>query len=134
MGAASYFDGKRFTRPRTRREYYAWLEAGAIIDVPETSSIDRLLETLMLGLRLAEGVALDRFDRPTRSKIVNCLQPYLDRGWVNIDDTSLSLSDPEGFLFSNTILSALFESLESDVPCLAKAGLADDRLPRSKNT
>jgi oxygen-independent coproporphyrinogen-3 oxidase len=112
MGAASYFDGKRFTRPRTRREYYAWLEAGAIIDVPETSSIDRLLETLMLGLRLAEGIALDQFDRPTRSKIVNCLQPYLDRGWVNIDDTSLSLSDPEGFLFSNTILSALFESLE----------------------
>ena len=26
MGAASYVAGKRFSRPRTRREYYAWLE------------------------------------------------------------------------------------------------------------
>jgi putative oxygen-independent coproporphyrinogen III oxidase len=112
MGAASYFDGKRFTRPRTRREYYAWLEAGAIIDVPETSSKDWLLETLMLGLRLAEGVELDLFDLSTRSQIINCLQPYLDRGWIEMDNTNLSLSDPEGFLFSNTILSALFESLE----------------------
>jgi oxygen-independent coproporphyrinogen-3 oxidase len=112
MGAASYVGGKRFTRPRTRREYYAWLEAGAIINVPEISANDWLLETLMLGLRLVEGVKLSKFDRPIRSKIIDCLQPYLDRGWVNIDDGNLSLSDPEGFLFSNTILSTLFEILE----------------------
>lgn len=114
MGAASYFNGKRFTRPRTRSEYYAWLKAGAIIDVPEISANDWLLETLMLGLRLAEGIELSQFDRDTNSKIINCLQPYIDRGWVNIEEMErLKLNDPEGFLFSNTILSALFEALET---------------------
>lgn len=117
MGAASYVDGKRFTRPRTRKEYYTWLTAGAIIDEPEISPTDWLLETLMLGLRLADGVNLAQFDKITQAKIWSCLQPYHRQGWVEIidkdrDKTQLRLSDPEGFLFSNTILSTLFEKLE----------------------
>ena len=123
MGAASYVSGQRFSRPRTRREYYAWLEAGAIVDAPLTSSTDYILETLMLGLRLADGVDLTQFDRHTVKKIWSCLKPYCDRGWIEvvgnnakIDSVDLPqtvrLSDPEGFLFSNTILAALFEKLE----------------------
>ena len=108
MGAASYVAGKRFTRPRTRREYYAWVEAGGIMDVPVTSETDYILETLMLGLRLAEGVNLAQFDREIKEEIYTCLQPYRDRGWVKfveIDgEERLKLTDPEGFLFSNTIL------------------------------
>ena len=69
MGAASYVSGQRFSRPRTRREYYAWLEDGAIVDAPQTDSTDYLLETLMLGLRLADGVNLRQFDRHTVEKI-----------------------------------------------------------------
>ena len=117
MGAASYVQGKRFTRPRTRREYYAWVEAGAIIDVPVTSDTDYILETLMLGLRLAEGVNLSQFEREIKEKIWTCLQPYRDRGWVEFlesdEEERLKLNDPEGFLFSNTILATLFERLDS---------------------
>ena len=117
MGAASYVEGKRFTRPRTRREYYAWVEAGGIMDVPVTSETDYILETLMLGLRLAEGVSLAQFEREIKAKICTCLQPYHDRGWVEfleIDgEERLKLSDPEGFLFSNTILATLFDRLDS---------------------
>jgi oxygen-independent coproporphyrinogen-3 oxidase len=131
MGAASFFDGKRFTRPRTRREYYAWVEAGAIIDVPELSATDYLLETLMLGLRLAKGIRLSsitqQFGKHILKPIGICLQPYGNRGWVetitdegkqinadwyNLEENlelSLRLNDPEGFLFSNTVLTALFE-------------------------
>lgn len=116
MGAASYVEGKRFTRPRTRREYYAWLESGAIIDIAKTSEIDYILETLMLGLRLAEGVSLSQFNEEIKEKIGNCLQPYRDRDWVKflkIDgEERLRLSDPEGFLFSNTILATLFDRLD----------------------
>ena len=123
MGAAGYVSGQRFSRPRTRREYYAWLEAGAIVDAPLTSSTDYILETLMLGLRLADGVDLTQFDRHTVNKIWSCLKPYRDRGWIEvvgndakIDSVNFTetvrLSDPEGFLFSNTILAALFEKLE----------------------
>ncbi|MBW4532815.1 MAG: radical SAM family heme chaperone HemW [Pleurocapsa minor HA4230-MV1] len=114
MGAASYVAGQRFSRPRTRREYYAWLEAGAVIDAPEISSTDYLLETLMLGLRLASGVDLDQFSPQVQKAILSVVKPYLKQGWIEItarDDRSakLRLSDPEGFLFSNTILATLFE-------------------------
>ena len=84
MGAAGYVSGQRFSRPRTRREYYAWLEAGAIVDAPSTSATDYLLETLMLGLRLADGVDLTQFDRHTINKIWSCLKPYRDRGWIEV--------------------------------------------------
>ncbi|MEM8676718.1 MAG: radical SAM family heme chaperone HemW [Cyanobacteria bacterium P01_G01_bin.67] len=130
MGAASYVDGQRFSRPRTRREYYDWLQAGAIIDAPPISATDYLLETLMLGFRLAEGVKTAEFTPQNLQKIWSCLQPYHQQGLVEIinseqklieltepkltsdQSTRLRLSDPEGFLFSNTILAALFEKLE----------------------
>ncbi|MDJ0572983.1 MAG: radical SAM family heme chaperone HemW [Pleurocapsa sp. MO_192.B19] len=130
MGAASYVAGKRFSRPRTRREYYAWLEAGAVVDAPKISSTEYLLETLMLGFRLAEGIDLAQFKQDTIEKIWSCLQPYYHQGWVEVVNHDgqlihladrdllsnsakrLRLSDPEGFLFSNTILAKLFEKLE----------------------
>jgi putative oxygen-independent coproporphyrinogen III oxidase len=132
MGAASYVAGKRFNRPRTRREYYAWIKAGAIVDVPEISPTDYLLESLMLGLRLAEGIDLRQFKQDTVQTILSCLQPFYCQEWIEIlnhhnqlitpEDLTLHiqlsdaasrlrLQDPEGFLFSNTILAALFEKL-----------------------
>lgn len=128
MGAANYINDQRFTRPRTRREYYDWLNKGAVTDAPEMIDSDRLLETLMLGLRLAEGIDVAQFNPDTLQKIWYCLQPYHRQGWVELIDDDLKLiksdeidlssvskirlNDPEGFLFSNTILATLFEKLE----------------------
>lgn len=133
MGAASYIQGRRFTRPRTRREYYTWvqqfIEANGIWESPELSDMDVLLETLMLGLRLAEGVSLStlvqQFGEKTLEQIATTLQPYYDKGWVEVMEPDgkawdwhnaqklpmtgrLRLSDPDGFLFSNQILADLF--------------------------
>ncbi|NJO93573.1 MAG: coproporphyrinogen III oxidase [Hydrococcus sp. RM1_1_31] len=137
MGAASYINHQRFTRPRTRVEYYAWVQQlvknKGVIDDPETSESDRLLETLMLGFRLSEGIDLaklcQQFGEEILEKIWLCLQPYTRQGWVEwvakdggaiaIDNTKdflnfqrVKLTDPEGFLFSNTVLAALFNKLE----------------------
>ncbi|MEM6614546.1 MAG: radical SAM family heme chaperone HemW [Cyanobacteria bacterium P01_C01_bin.72] len=124
MGAASYVAGKRFSRPRTRREYYEWLKKGAVIDAPEVSSTDYLLETLMLGLRLATGVELTQFSTQVQQDILSCTKVYRDRGWLELvirDDDSvnpaqyqLRFKDPEGFLFSNIVLAALFEKLSEE--------------------
>ena len=131
MGAASYVAGKRFSRPRTRREYYAWLEAGAVVDAPETTPSDYLLETLMLGLRLAEGVELTQFEPDVRRVIIDAIVPYYEKKWIKIVDSCdrdlhpidlkdynpsqesvrMRLCDPEGFLFSNTVLATLFDKL-----------------------
>jgi oxygen-independent coproporphyrinogen-3 oxidase len=137
MGAASYVQGRRFTRPRTRWDYYAWvqqlMETSGVLDAPELSQTDVLLETLMLGLRLAEGVSLsiliEQFGDKTLEAIWTALHPYYHNGWIEVvqEDGSvidqpnaqklpsigrLRLSDPEGFLFSNTVLADLFKNLD----------------------
>ncbi|WP_369815997.1 MULTISPECIES: radical SAM family heme chaperone HemW [unclassified Anabaena] len=115
MGAASYIDGKRFTRPRTTKEYYQWVQTGCVIDCDITPLEDRLLETLMLGLRLAEGVNLvsltETFGQEKIAAVYKCLQPYFTKGWVEVVNERLRLCDPEGFLFSNVVLADLFNQL-----------------------
>ncbi|MDJ0696581.1 radical SAM family heme chaperone HemW [Mastigocoleus sp. MO_188.B34] len=115
MGAASYIEGKRFTRPRKTKEYYAWVENGCIVDCQETPIDEALLETLMLGLRLAEGVSIASlkkyFEQNKVDKIDQILQPYVEKNWVEVIKGRLRLTDPEGFLFSNVILAKLFEKL-----------------------
>ena len=145
MGAASYVQGVRLTRPRKTQEYYQWVRelsdrnsrnllGESQPDFPMSEN-EVLLETLMLGLRLAEGLNLsaltDKFAQPTVDRIWNCLQPYWRQGWVEIVRSNglivtldegdrlplsgnLRLSDPEGFLFSNTVLAALFSKLGED--------------------
>lgn len=133
MGAASYTQNQRFTRPRTRQQYYRWVEEGSLISAPPLSSQDQLLETLMLGLRLAEGLSLTglsaQFGEATLQQIWLCLQPYYQQDWVQVLSFSrqpqrdlnqlptmgyLRLSDPEGFLFSNTVLTALFQAFSDE--------------------
>lgn len=142
MGAASYLRGDRLTRPRKTREYYQWvrsmlLEKSPEIIDPESSRIiegiasktNSLLETLMLGLRLAEGLSISQliseFGASTMEKILTCLRPFQTLGWVEIINSDESkknppengrfrLTDPEGFLFSNTILASLFSQFDSE--------------------
>ncbi|WP_373529470.1 radical SAM family heme chaperone HemW [Nostoc sp.] len=115
MGAASYVEGKRFTRPRKTKEYYQWVQASAVIDCEVTPPKEVLLETLMLGLRLAEGVSLaalaEAFGEEKVEEICRCLQPYIEKGWVEVAGGRLRLIDPQGFLFSNVVLAELFEKL-----------------------
>ncbi|MEA5420414.1 radical SAM family heme chaperone HemW [Spirulina sp. CCNP1310] len=130
LGAASYTPEGRFTRPRTRADYFAWVEAGAMPVVEEVGESDRLLETLMLGLRLTEGIAWERFTPVEQAQIRATLAPYAAQGWVNLGGDGyasadgyanadgyasadrLALTDPEGLLFSNTILASLFAQFD----------------------
>jgi len=114
MGAASYVDGVRFTRPRKRNDYYQWLNSGCVISDEKLSESDLILETLMLGLRLTEGLSMSLFSENIQQVILETVSPYVDRGWVDIvaHGQRICLTDPEGLLFSNTVLATLFEKLE----------------------
>ncbi len=125
MGAASYTQQQRFTRPRKRQEYFEWVESlaasGGVICAPKNTKTDVLLETLMLGLRLAEGLKVEdleqQFGESVAQQILACLTSYKLLGWVELPSPHLSkgrirLSDPEGFLFSNVILSSLWAELD----------------------
>lgn len=120
MGAASNLEDYRFTRPRKTQEYYQWVADGSNWRVDRTPTADRFLETLMLGLRLSRGVSLNsiesEFGIDRVNSLLKCLQRDRDRGWVEIvvsanDDRYVRLSDPEGLLFSNVVLTEIF-SLE----------------------
>ncbi len=122
MGASSYYDNQRFTRPRTRQEYFVWLEKlrkqQGKLDVNNLTENDRLLETLMLGLRLKEGVNLAdiniKFGQETSGEILKCLSDFIKQKLVNYNQNTqqLTLTDPEGFLYSNTVLTALFTQFD----------------------
>jgi oxygen-independent coproporphyrinogen-3 oxidase len=123
MAAASYRDGQRFTRPRKRRDYYKWVQefkATSRINCPNTSTTEALLDTLMLGLRLAEGISLillrERFGEVAIQQILRCLQTYQQSGWIGVDEASqrIWLTDPDGFLFSNVVLAELFKVLSAE--------------------
>ncbi len=136
MGAASYVNGQRFTRPRKRQAYYDWVQqfaASKQIDWPITPPDEQLLDTLMLGLRLSEGLNLgelaETFGLASVQQILLSLKPYATKGWVAqldryhqplsgwpIEVTAehrIHLTDPAGFLVSNVILADLFNVLSS---------------------
>ncbi|HEY9629262.1 MAG TPA: radical SAM family heme chaperone HemW [Coleofasciculaceae cyanobacterium] len=122
MAAASYVQQQRFTRPRQRQAYAAWVQdyenAGGTIACPVTDKAERLLDMLMLGLRLSEGLSLSKletdFGARSLQQVLTCLEPFQRQGWVALTgapDSRLRLTDPQGFLFSNVVLSQLFKEL-----------------------
>jgi putative oxygen-independent coproporphyrinogen III oxidase len=121
MGAASNLEERRFTRPRKTQEYYQWVADGCEwqTEAAITSAEDRFLETLMLGLRLSRGVSLrsikSEFGIDKVTSLLKCLERYQRSGWVEIvmaknGDQWLRLSDPEGLLFSNVVLTEIFSN------------------------
>ncbi len=120
MGAASYVGGDRFTRPRKTGEYYQWVDdrkQGKPRETIVPAATEVLLDTLMLGLRLAEGLSLPAlqacFGADAVQRILECVQPHCRSGWVEVKAIGyLRLTDPEGFLFSNTVLADLFSAFE----------------------
>lgn len=135
MGATSYVNGDRVARPRKTGEYAAWVQTsqGALAVDGPTSPTEYLLDTLMVGLRLADGLSLpalvQQFGEAAIQTVWHCLAPFWQTGWVAVIDDQgeaiacsnqlpwqgvLRLTDPEGFLFSNVILVSLFAAFESD--------------------
>ncbi|KAI9131152.1 radical SAM family heme chaperone HemW [Acaryochloris sp. CCMEE 5410] len=123
MGATSYVHGQRVSRPRTRKAYADWVKrliaTQGQMDDAVSSDLDILLETLMMGLRLATGVSLSTLQDLASPQIVDtllqCLAPYQEQGWLQLPhhpEEAICLTDPDGFLFSNTILTTIWQALD----------------------
>jgi len=144
MGAASYLDSRRFSRPKRLGAYVKWVEdmeclvaasstkadsgqryitpAGQI--APETP-MDRLTDTIMLRLRLSDGLDLRKVatDFPDGADavefIIEALKEHEDAGRVVFERdgkretvTTIKLVDPEGFLVSNDVISDVFAAID----------------------
>jgi oxygen-independent coproporphyrinogen-3 oxidase len=112
MGAVGYVQGKRIHNPKTLHAYFEQVKSGRIPETPLTTVAEHWMDTLMLGLRLQEGLDLDTlittFSAAKVADALRKLDPFYQRGWVNWDQGRLKLIPPEGWLFSNTILAELF--------------------------
>lgn len=120
MGATSYTQAQRVARPRTQSAYRQWVDqfqqAGGVLDAPPLPLIEQLTDRLMVGLRLTEGIDLtpftDSFGPAFITMLNTRLQISLTAGQALLENNRLRLSDPEGFLISNTVLADLFNGIE----------------------
>ena len=94
--------GRRFSRPKRLNAYRRWVEQYAADAaqqgrqvggswLPRESADDRLLDTVMLRLRLADGLQLGQLaaSHPQGGEAVDALlralRPHIARGWVLAD-------------------------------------------------
>ncbi|MEM8504517.1 MAG: radical SAM family heme chaperone HemW [Cyanobacteria bacterium P01_D01_bin.1] len=135
MGATSYLNHQRIDRPRTQKSYRDWVEAfaqnggkteDALIDLEE-----QIVETVMMGLRLPSGISLesvyDTYGERGLRELEKAIAPHLQNGWLILDSNSrcntdaidlkssdhIRLSDPEGFLMSNVVITDAFNALDA---------------------
>ena len=111
-GAWSFIDSKRYHAVADSREYFVRLNTGRSV-VEGAEVIDRLQavnETIMLGLRTAEGVDLDCFGRvfgaEALTKIKRNLIPLEQEGLIVAGDGKILLTE-RGFLLANEALARL---------------------------
>lgn len=73
---------------------------------------DVLSEVLLSKLRTRDGLDLTTiqtcFGDEIVGKIIRGSKLALDLGFARIEDNVLKLTDPEGFLFSNSIISSIY--------------------------
>ncbi|WKT81894.1 radical SAM family heme chaperone HemW [Thermosynechococcus sp. PP45] len=120
MGATSYLGHRRLSRPRTRREYYQWLQSlpESLNQVSPDAQWDRWLETLMLGLRLRDGLSLTALADEFPMSWVEALQAAaanMSPETLSLTGDRLHLTQPEGFLMANTVIVTLWEAMERSV-------------------
>ncbi len=131
MGATSYVNYQRIDRPRTQKTYRAWVDEFVArrgqTDDPVLPSAERVMEQIMVGLRLKAGISLEGvywvYGEPGLEAIGRAIAPYLKSHWLITDslpdstrlrpNTRICLTDPEGFLMSNVVIVDAFNALES---------------------
>ncbi|KAL3701743.1 hypothetical protein R1sor_019765 [Riccia sorocarpa] len=109
LGSTSYVEGRRFSRPKKMREYLKYVDSLEISpgslngnEYPVNSVEDRILDTVMLSLRLARGLNLREFEQCfglTVTSTVCCrLVEYIRMGLVEALDSDRRLIPVEEFI------------------------------------
>ena len=134
LGATSCLNGIRYARPRKFSDYIDWVQDQVSQknkfskdeEITDTITMynngvydqdEALAEIVMTRLRTSDGLNLSwiekKFGKSKVDAILRGMELGLDLNLASLDlDTNcLTLSSPDGFLFSNTILSNVFVEL-----------------------
>lgn len=115
LGAASYVNKVRMTRPRRLSEYYQWVDSEKEEGSRETM-LDSVKNRVMYQLRRAIGVDLKEYAGEFGLEIAetmrNTFTPLCEPGIMSNSGQTWRLTVPTGFLVSSAVLSDLFLALE----------------------
>ncbi len=123
MGATSYINHQRIDRPRKMREYLdaiaLWQSEGIGFSAPIIEPAEELMDSLMQGLRLAEGLSLnalqESYGKELCDRALQILDRYREQNWVRFvelsGDIRIMLVPPDGWLFSDIVIADLYENL-----------------------
>lgn len=127
-GAHSDFGGHRYSYIRDLEGYVQGaLHGGCLVDEDDPiPTRERSSEYLMLGLRTADGIDLERYQREYRmhpAPIAARMEDFQARGWAAEREKGRWRLTPEGFLLSNQLIGQLLElqqpiTLESTLSAL----------------
>ena len=118
LGATSSKDGSRFTRPRAMADYEAWVDDGASVEGGDDDDDDEdwLLDELLTALRTSDGVDLGRVRRVYGADAEACVRrgaaDAVEANLATLHGDALRLTDPDGFLFSNFVISTIFAAFD----------------------
>ncbi|MBO4627664.1 MAG: radical SAM family heme chaperone HemW [Lachnospiraceae bacterium] len=109
IGAASLIGDRRFS---VSRDITAYLEKLTYVDEEVLSKADQRNETVMLGLRMNEGIDLvgfrEKYGDEAAEELLSKAQKYVSAGLANVSGDRLALT-VRGMLVSNAILADLIE-------------------------
>jgi len=116
-GAASYYRGVRWTNVKHPREYVRRLQMGEQLAF-ESERLEgwaQVAETLMLGLRLKDGVDLGELDARYQLAVAEQFLPLFtrleERGWISVSGLQVRPTD-EGLLWHSEISLQILELSE----------------------
>lgn len=137
LGATSYLNGQLVARPRALADYHEWVNQQMIeaatnqpifgqCNIQVEPDLDKMMDIVLKRLRTSEGLSLqwirNQFANAKKEKvgeayigaILKGAELGVDLGLAEIDDHQdiLLLQQPDGFLFSNSIISSIFVSME----------------------
>lgn len=110
LSAHGYLDGCRYSNQNDFESYYELLSLGErpIYDSNDISKEDLLIERIMLGLRLREGISLSQINNEFQIDFLNEhgeeIRKHEDMGYMILKGDRLFLTDA-GFDISNYIIS-----------------------------
>ncbi|MEC9476447.1 MAG: radical SAM family heme chaperone HemW [Planctomycetota bacterium] len=114
-GAASFFSGQRW---KNRPDVQAYINSSGApdrVDVERPSGVSVVLEKIMLGLRLQEGINLTRIKAETDHDLIDLcgdrLRHYEQQGFLVHENDVIKIT-ARGFEIFDAMLVELFEQLE----------------------
>ncbi|MEN3001767.1 MAG: radical SAM family heme chaperone HemW [Armatimonadota bacterium] len=116
-GAVSFYEGRRWMNIKHPREYVRRIRAGEPLELESEclTGWDSVGETVMLGLRLTEGIDLAQLERryglPVQAYYQPVIQAMVARGWLVQEGTRICLTE-EGLLWHSEVAMAFLGTPE----------------------